>query len=291
MVAARPIWRGLRVVEHLFTGASIAVVAASSHRLGAPPQWLPGAVRWWHARLCRALGVKVRVSGRPDPRCLLVANHISWLDIPALGAQAPLGFLSKAEVRAWPLVGWMAEVAGTLFITRGGHQTGAMASRIADDIARGRSLMVFPEGTTSMGLGVRRFHPRLFAIAQQPGLGVQPVALSYRHGDDPRPDSAVPFVGEDTLLASLMRILRHPDLIAEVRFLPPIAATAADDRRALSSRARLAIVTALGFPEHAGLDGESAATHRRPRPGPLPGRVPRQRGPSGHGERSARRCL
>ncbi|RCI66469.1 1-acyl-sn-glycerol-3-phosphate acyltransferase, partial [Pseudomonas aeruginosa] len=76
--------------------------------------------RWWLARLCAALPFEVRVSGEaPRQPMLWVANHVSWTDIPLLGALAPLTFLSKAEVRAWPLAGWLAEKAGTLFIRRG----------------------------------------------------------------------------------------------------------------------------------------------------------------------------
>lgn len=112
--------RGVRVSEHLLTGGAIALALSTGHRFGWRPVWLPAVVRWWHRRLCRALELKVRVTGELAERALLVANHISWLDIPVLGAQGQIGFLSKAEVRDWPLIGWMAETAGTLFIARGG---------------------------------------------------------------------------------------------------------------------------------------------------------------------------
>jgi 1-acyl-sn-glycerol-3-phosphate acyltransferase len=251
-------WRILRVVEHLTTGALICVYIALACGLGQRPSWVPAAVCWWHGRLCRALGVRVEVAGTLAERCLLVANHISWLDIPVLGAQAQIGFLSKAEVRGWPLVGWMSEVAGTLFIERGANQTGEIAQRIADGLALGRALAIFPEGTTSRGHEVRRFHPRLFAIAQQPGLGIQPVALAYRRGDDPRPDPSVPFVGEDTLVANLWRIVRHPDLVAQVHFLGPIRGAEGQDRRGLAAASRQSILAALALPD---------TEPRRPAPG------------------------
>lgn len=259
------VWRGLRVLETVVTGALILAFTTASPRGGAGPAWLPRAVRWWHARLSRALGVRVRVKGSVAPRCLLVSNHISWLDVPVLGAQGLLGFLSKSEVRGWPLAGWMAATAGTFFIERGGNQVAEVSQRIAERIAAGGSLVVFPEGTTSPGLGVRRFHPRLFAIAQQPGLRVQPVALAYGRGDASGRDLEVPFVGEQSLLANLWVLLRHPGVEAEVHLLPPFDGPGGDDRRTLSERARSAIVSALGLPEEAGLDEAPRPRRDRPR--------------------------
>ncbi len=261
----RTVWRGFRVLENLATGSLILVFVTLIARGGTRPAWLPRVVRWWHARLTSALGVDVRVIGSVAPRCLLVSNHVSWLDVPVLGAQGLLGFLSKSEVRGWPLAGWMAATAGTLFIERGGNQVAEVSERIGERIAAGGSLVVFPEGTTSRGLGVRRFHPRLFAIAQQPGLGVQPVALAYRCGDARSPDPEVPYVGEQSLVANLWILLRHPGVVAEVHLLPPFDGLNGDDRRALSARARSAILSALRLPEHAGLD--EVARSRRDRPG------------------------
>jgi lyso-ornithine lipid O-acyltransferase len=248
----------MRVLGTVATGALILAYVSLTSRAESRPAWLARVVRWWHGRLHRALGVQVRVTGSVVPGCLLVSNHISWLDVPVLGAQGPLGFLSKSEVRAWPLAGWMAATAGTLFIERGGNRMAEVTGLIAGRIAAGGSLVVFPEGTTSRGLGVRRFHPRLFAIAQQPGLGVQPVALAYRRADnpgtDPEPDLSVAFVGTQTLMANLWQLLRHPGVVAEVHCLPPMDGASVGNRRALSQVARAAILAALGMPESAGLD-------------------------------------
>lgn len=281
MGALRVLWRGLRVAEHVVAGALICVVIRLAERVARRPSWVPGVVRWWHARLCRALGVRVRVFGEAAPRSLLVANHISWLDVPVLGGQAQLGFLSKAEVRGWPLVGWMSTIAGTLFIERGANQTARVSAQIAGAIAGGRALVIFPEGTTSDGRQVRRFHPRLFAAAQRPGLGVQPVAIRYRRGAEPPPDLEVPYIGEDSLVASLWRVLRHPDLVAEVRFLAPMRPEDGEDRRRFAERARLAIVGSLGLPAESKAASDAACRagiRPRPRNGrppshPLPGRA------------------
>jgi 1-acyl-sn-glycerol-3-phosphate acyltransferase len=257
MRVLRTLWRGLRLVEHLVTGALICVYISLAARVGLPRPWVPWVVCWWHGRLCRALGIRVQVSGAAAHGCLLVANHVSWLDAPVLGAQGRLGFLSKSEVRSWPLVGWMSAVAGTLFIERGANQAAAVSAQIAGAIAGGRTLVIFPEGTTSDGRQVRRFHPRLFAVARQPGLRVQPVAIGYRRGADPAPDLVVPFVGDDTLVANLWRILRHPDLVAQVRFLSPMELRDGEDRRRFAARARSAIVQALGLPAESPQDGDT----------------------------------
>jgi 1-acyl-sn-glycerol-3-phosphate acyltransferase len=261
--AWRTLWRCLRTIEHLSTGALILVWVSLVSRTNARPAWLPGVVRWWFGRLCRALGVRVAPAGGLAPRCLLVCNHISWLDVIVLGAQGQMSFLSKSEVRRWPLIGWMSAVVGTHFIERGANQVGAVAARISAAMTAGETLLIFPEGTTSEGAGVLPFHPRLFAIVQQPGLGIQPVALAYRSGDAPPPVRCIAFVDDQTLFANLWRLLRHPDLVAEVRFLEPLQVEPVDDRRRLARRARAAILATLGLPEQAGLDIQV-----RPRPRP-----------------------
>ncbi|EXJ15471.1 lysophospholipid acyltransferase family protein [Imhoffiella purpurea] len=232
-------------MEHLTTGALIALYVSLRYRRDGRPEWLPTVTSWWHARLCAALGIEISVRGRLEPGCLLVANHISWLDIPIIGGQGEIGFLSKAEVRTWPLIGWMAEIAGTLFIARGGNQTLNIASRIAGLLASGRTLVIFPEGTTTDGSEVLRFHPRLFGIAQDAGPRIQPVAIGYHQGSDPRPETRAAYIGEDTLVASLWRILRHPNLVADIQLLEPIQADANESRRALAERTHAAILGAL----------------------------------------------
>lgn len=230
------------------TGAVVALYIRARYGSGAAPEWRSALVRWWHARLCRALGVRLEVQGSLAPRCLLVGNHISWLDIPAIGAQAEIGFLSKAEVRKWPLIGWMAAVAGTCFIERGGNQSDQVLENLRTELAQGRAIMIFPEGTTTDGRAVKRFHPRLLAAAQGAGADLQPIAISYHKGTDPRPDQDVPYIGEDTLIANLWRLMRHPALVARIRFLPPIRHREGEQRRVLAERARAAVLAALDLP-------------------------------------------
>ncbi len=237
-----PLWKGVRIAEHLLTGATLAVVVAAGKGLGYRIGWLDAAVCWWYRRLLRCLRLRVRTDGAVAGTPLLVANHVSWLDIPVIGAQGNVRFVSKADVRAWPLIGWMSELAGTIFITRGAHRVGEVVEEIYAHLQSGQPVAIFPEGTTSDGREVLRFHPRLFAVCQQTGLAVQPVALHY--GGGPEPDPVAPFLGDDTLVAHLWRVLRHPGMEVRVSFLAPLR-VADLDRRRLAEEARRAIAARL----------------------------------------------
>ena len=247
----RTLRRSWRVGEHLATGTLVGLYAALQGRARRLPSWLPSAVRWWHGRLVRALEVEVRIEGRLESGCLLVGNHVSWLDIPILGAQGEIGFLAKSDVQRWPLIGWLAGLAGTRFIERGAHRAESVIDQLLADLASERTVMIFPEGTTTDGRTLGRFHPRLFAIAKHPDVRVQPVAIRYRRRDTFAPDLDVPYIGNDSLIANLARLVRHPGLIACVHFLPPMQALDGESRRALAERARAAILETLDVAETA----------------------------------------
>jgi len=240
----RPLWRSLRVAEHLLTGAIIALGIVAGRRLGMRALWLPDLVRWWHARLCRALGLRVEVAGQLTPNALLVANHVSWLDIPVMGSQATMDFLAKSEVRDWPLIGWLAEIAGTLFIARGGNQTKSLIPHIGERVRMGGHVTIFPEGTTTDGSRLARFHPRLLGAGQLEGVMVQPVAVRY--GANTAPDPIAPFVGDDALLPHLARLVRHPGLRVQIQFLVPLEGTVLS-RRDISDHCRRSIGESLGI--------------------------------------------
>jgi 1-acyl-sn-glycerol-3-phosphate acyltransferase len=240
-------WRVLSIIGHLGTATTIALYIRVSTRLGARPHWVPVVVRWWHRRLCTILGIRIQVQGRLETGCLLIGNHVSWLDIPVVGALGEVGFLAKSDIRAWHLVGWLAETVETRFIERGAHRTQALCNALIPEIQAGLRLMIFPEGTTSTGVSVLRFHPRLFALAQNAGVRVQPVALGYRSHGDRVPDAIAPFIGDDTFVAHLLRVVRHPGLVAEVRFLPALTTGPTEPRHRLADRTRRAIAEALGM--------------------------------------------
>ncbi len=201
-------------------------------------------------RLCRLLRLRVTSRGAPPQSAVfLVANHVSWLDIPLIGGVAGLAFVSKAEIRTWPIFGWMAAQGGTLFIPRGAGQAAEIARGITASIGAGSSVLVFPEGTTTEGVELRPFYPRLFAAALETAAVVQPVAVRYLCASGPHPTA--PFVGDESFPSHLWRVLAEPEIVAEVCFLEPLA-TPPGDRRAVAVACRQAIADALGFPPRTG---------------------------------------
>lgn len=195
--------------------------------------------RWFLARLSGALPFELQVHGElPEQPMLWVSNHVSWVDIPLLGGLLPLTFLSKAEVRQWPVAGWLAEKAGTLFIRRGSGDSRMINAQLATQLSRGRSLLVFPEGTTTDGQGLRTFHGRMMASAIEAGVPVQPVALRYRR--DGEACELAPFIGDDDLVSHLKRLFDNDRGIVEVHLLPALS-SAHQDRNLLARQAHAAI--------------------------------------------------
>lgn len=199
--------------------------------------------RWFLARLSGALPFRVRVEGElPAQPMLWVANHVSWTDIPLLGALQPISFLSKAEVRSWPLAGWLAHKAGTLFIRRGSGDSNLVGEQLGRHLQRGRHLLIFPEGTTTDGLSLRTFHGRLLASAIDSGVPLQPVAIRYLRAGQPCP--VAPFVGDDDMLSHLLRLLRSQAGEVQIQLLTPIA-SASTSRNELARQAQSRIAAAL----------------------------------------------
>lgn len=199
--------------------------------------------RWWLARLARALPFRVCVRGQlPHKPMLWLSNHISWTDIPLLGMLAPLSFLSKAEVRTWPLAGWLAHKAGTLFIRRGAGDGGLLNQQLGRHLKGGRHLLIFPEGTTCDGAALRPFHGRLLSSAIESGVDLQPVAIRYVRGGQ-RCD-VTPFIGDDDMLSHLLRLMRSDVAKVEIQLLEPIASNSGN-RNDLARRAQAAVSEAL----------------------------------------------
>lgn len=198
----------------------------------------------WCRVLLAALRVRVRTTGRmADDAPLWVANHISWLDILVLGAQRPTQFVAKHEVGTWPIIGYMARRNGTMLLRRG---DAVSSRRIAEDMAwrlrRQQGIALFPEGTSSDGTVVRRFHSRLLQGTFLTGTRVQAVGLAYPG----RGCGAVPFVGEDSFLPSLWRILAEPVIDVELHFREPLSPHR-HTRDTLAELTRQQIVEALGL--------------------------------------------
>lgn len=201
-------------------------------------------IAWWLLKVSRICGISLRCHGQASGvPTLFVANHVSWLDICILGGLSGACFLSKSEVRRWPVIGWLSWRAGTVFIDRGGKGAAEQAmGQLVFRLRHGDSVILFPEGTTTDGSYVRKFHPRLFGAAQLTRSAVQPVAVEY--GNQNGGPSVAAFVGDQSLASNAWILLGNRTTSCVVRFLPVIY-PAEMERRELASRARLAIVEGL----------------------------------------------
>ncbi len=199
---------------------------------------------WWTATVCRIFGLRVIITGQvQDSASLVVANHISWLDIPLLYSVAPMGFVAKAEIDGWPLAGFIARFGHSLFHDRGSHDSarGVHAAMIGR-LQAGKRVTIFPEGGILPGWGVKSFHARMFAAAADSGAPVQPMMLRYvkngRHYRD------IGFRPKEHFLANFFRVLTQAPRLAEVAILEPIIANGRP-RKELASTAQAAIAEAF----------------------------------------------
>jgi 1-acyl-sn-glycerol-3-phosphate acyltransferase len=253
--------RAVRLLMHIGNGVLLAYLgfaALAAARLDPDHARRRAIVRWWMRRLLAILNVRVCVTGEPPAvSALFAVNHVSWLDIPVLRSVVDASFVSKQEVRDWPIIGGLAARAGTIFLARGERQTLTHAAdRMTWTLHQGRAVAIFPEGTTTDGSCVLRFHARLYQAAIRTRAPVQAVALHYPSGATciaSAEDNAVttsthpaaPFVGEMDLARHLWTLLGERELTARLCFCEPLAAD--QDRRGLADSTRTQIVAALGL--------------------------------------------
>lgn len=233
-----------RVAAHLAQAASVAGVG---YPLMTPARRRL-ALQRWSAKLVRHLAARLTVHGEP-PRhdgkpFLLVANHVSWLDIFAINAAVPTRFVAKSEVRAWPLVGWLCVKAETLFIERDRRRDLARLDQLMlKALGEAAGMGVFLEGTTTDGSVVLPFHSSLLRPAQQANVPVYPVAIQYRRSDGSICTEAA-YDGDKTALDTFRLMLTQHEIHVDVHFLPPIAA-AGQHRKDIARQARAMIVERL----------------------------------------------
>ncbi len=199
----------------------------------------------WASRSLAALGIALDAQGTPRPGpVLLTANHVSWLDILAIDAVQPVRFVSKADVRHWPVLGWMVACGGTLFIERERKRDAMrVVHQVAQALQAGETVAVFPEGTTSDGAGLLPFHANLLQAAIATQTPVQAVAIRYCDAQAPV-SAAAAYIGETTLAQSLWRVAMAQELRVSVVVLDS-QGTRHLDRRALAQKLRLEIAEAL----------------------------------------------
>jgi lyso-ornithine lipid O-acyltransferase len=252
----RAVIRGAWLIGHLLAGVGLVLLMALDFRKRIPPEPL---TRWWNAGLLRVLNVRLRVHGRPQPGAqLLVCNHVSWLDISVIAATNLTRFVSKAEVQDWPVAGWLASAAGSFYIRRGAGGTKQLIQAMAGHLRQGGSVTLFPEGTTSDGDGLLRFQPRLFAAAIEADCVVQPLALRYSRADNG--ENIAAYVGEQSLVDNLRRLMLEREIRVELHYCAPIRPQAGQDRAGLAQAAQAAVcaVVAPGsLPRAGAADDES----------------------------------
>lgn len=236
------LWRLLRAVLHGAHGVAIVL-------LRFPALDSAGRCRriaWWSAKMLRVLGLQLQVDGTFKPGAkLIVANHVSWLDIIAVHALCPEArFVSKADVQHWPLVGRLVAAGGTLYLERERRRDALRVVHLmAEVMTQGGTVAVFPEGTTGDGHSLLPFHANLLQAAIATATAVQPVALRYSDARD-AVSPAAQWLGDTTLAGSVWKLARAQGLVVRLRVLPPTASAHAD-RRALSAHVREQIEQAL----------------------------------------------
>jgi 1-acyl-sn-glycerol-3-phosphate acyltransferase len=240
--AALALWRLLRSILHVLYGMAVMALLFPSLDAAGRQGW----IRRWSARLLRTIDIELLASGAAHPGAtLIVANHVSWLDVAAIHATAPHArFVSKSDVLRWPLLGWMIRNAGTLFIERERKRDALrVVHAVVQALKEGQTVAVFPEGTTGSGPEPLPFHANLLQAAIASATPVQPVALRFSDAQGPY-SPAVEFLGETTLMQSLWRVVSARGLRAHVDLLPAVATVHAD-RRALAAQLRELIAAAL----------------------------------------------
>jgi 1-acyl-sn-glycerol-3-phosphate acyltransferase len=203
-------------------------------------------VQHWSRRLLEICGVRCEhVNAGPiGKHAMVVANHVSWLDIFVINALHPCRFIAKSEVRGWPVLGWLAERGGTLFLKRANRRDLQQVLRsVVDHLRSGERVAYFPEGTSSPHGSLLSFHSALFEAALEADVVVQPYALRYVDATGGVHRGAE-YVGETTFAQSVARILSGEAIIARLERLPPIAG-AGLHRRVLAQSAHGAVESAL----------------------------------------------
>jgi len=225
----RALWRLARALLHALAGWLTITLMF--------PRWdqqrRNAGVQAWAQRMLRILGIPLHVSGEAPVQgpVLLVANHLSWLDILVLHAARHCRFVSKSDVKHWPLIGTLATGGGTLYIEREKRRDAMrVVHHMAESLKRGEIVAVFPEGTTGDGEALLPFHANLIQAAISAGAPVQPVGLRFIDRRTGQYSIGPLYVGDDTLLSSLWRTLAGPAFVAHVRFGQPQQADGRDRR-------------------------------------------------------------
>lgn len=236
--------RGTRLVLKLAEGLLLVGILFPRTRLHERDV----IIERWCREVLEVLSIRLTQRGHTPPvrvsSVLFVANHISWMDILVINACRRVRFVAKAEVRQWPLVGWLAARTGTLFLNRTSpRELARVAKRVSAALRRGHCVALFPEGTTTDGTSIQAFHSGLFESAITAEAPVWPVAIQYRRPDG-RLDPGIAFVGTQSLVVSILNVLARPATHVRLSFASPIESSMGD-RRELTAWCQQAIEKSL----------------------------------------------
>ncbi len=210
-------WALTLCIVELISARAAALLSGEGFTPLRRARWLQAACR----QVTRGMGIRFHVRGTPPTRGLLVSNHLSYLDILIYSAAAPCVFVSKAEVNKWPYFGFTARQGGTIFIDRTRR---ASAQEVAQEMTRRMSdpvpILVFPEGTSSDGAQVMKFHSSLFEPAAASGSPVTAAAVRYESAGGLL-ESELCWFGDESFLSHLVRTLRGPGFTATLVFGEP----------------------------------------------------------------------
>jgi 1-acyl-sn-glycerol-3-phosphate acyltransferase len=239
MKLLRASWKLGRALGHALAGLGTILFRFS----GMDQDEREARVQSWSLHMLAVLGVDLELRGGPPATgpVLLVANHISWLDILVMNAARYCRFVSKSDVKRWPLIGTLATGAGTIYIERESRRDALrVVHHVAESLQRGEVVAVFPEGTTSDGVALLPFHANMIQAAISAGVPAQPVALSFVDSKT-RAASLTPcYIGDDTLLGSLWRTVTGPPITVVVHYGKPQSASGRE-RRAWAADLRGAV--------------------------------------------------
>ena len=241
----------LRLIRTFFLFIQIASGCLQALIYPYFPQYIQRRMmRHWSSGLLATLNVRLRCTGKLPgveiPRALLVANHISWLDVCVLMAACPTRFVAKSEIDGWPVLGFLSRQAGTLFIKRARRSdTLRINQQIGDVLEKGEKVVIFPEGTTADGTYLNHFHASLLQSAIDADALLFPVAITYRRAcGEVCPEAAYT---DSSLVLSLRKILSQTEITVELTFLEPVTC-GMRNRRELARLSEQAIAETLSLP-------------------------------------------
>jgi 1-acyl-sn-glycerol-3-phosphate acyltransferase len=222
-------------------------------------------ITWWASVMVALLGLSVRLEGDQrlkDTGHMLVLNHISWVDIYVIDVYRATRFVAKADIRSWPLIGWLCERTGTIFIERSRrHAVHGAIGAVANALSAGACVGLFPEGTTSDGLSLLPFHANLIQGAIDARVPIVPATLCYRNAQGQIATEAA-YVGDMSLWDSLKALLLARPLSVTLTLLAPLESNG-ESRQLLAAAAEHAIAASLGLEiaeHHPKKAGRSAST-------------------------------